>query len=467
MTPWIIALFSNAVVGCNDGSVQKELARTMTNQTKQQQWRQKTLQYVESVNSFVAKGLAEGWENAGEEPSDPGRDQLTPDVLAAIRKANADRQTESLRELWPPAHGPLIGLLEENGQSIPVVCVLSDNSILARLGAPYVSGKIVHIVGDSVHDIEAGGFFGYDPNKKYFAFSRPDGIEIREGWNGNRVTLCPWPTGLEGIPEGFDVKPFEETPVPTRLVPFPDGKRVLLVSSDGIFVLSPDKAVRLLPTKNQLKEQFEWSREEYPEDELSMDLSMEHGAISHDGKYIAVGSQDSTHLVFDENLKLVGDVGNRSEYPHYALFNSDDSMVAVNSCHFYNGVTLGVPTELLPGLETEPYEEDERIAVLENGARVYAGTARRDEFIIGDANGYVRAFGTDGTPHWQLFIGSSVGDIDLSADGKTLAVSTYAGFLSIIKMDAGKQAPHQIGNSKHMEMRRWVFWKKEKTPLIW
>lgn len=439
----------------------------MSRQTKQQEWRQKTLQYVESVNTFVAKGLAAGWDNAGAEPSDPGRDELAPDVLAAIREANANGQLDSLREHWPPAHSPLIGLLEENGQSIPVVCVLSDDSILARVGAPYESGKIVHIADDSVQDIEADGFFGYGPNKNFFAFSRSEGIEIREGWNGSRVALCSWPTGLEGIPDGFDVKPFVERPVPTRLVPFPDGKRVLLVSSDGIFVLSPENALRLLPSTDQLKEHFDWSQKEYPDDALSMGLSMEHGAISHDGKYIAVGSQDSTHLLFDDNLKLVGDVGNRSEYPHYAVFNSDDSMVAVNSCHFYNGTTLGVPTDLLPGLETEPYEDDERITVLEEGARVYAGIGRRDEFIIGDASGYVRAFNADGTQRWQLFVGSTVGDIDVSADGSTLVLSTYAGFLSIIKMDAGKQAPHQIGNSQHMETRRWIFWKNEENPLIW
>ncbi len=172
-------------------------------------------------------------------------------------------------------------------------------------------------------------------------------------------------------------------------------------------------------------------------------------------------------MVFDENLSLIADVGNRSEYPHYALFSSDDSMVAFNSCHFYNGITLGVPVSQFPGLRTEPYEDDDRVTILEEGSRVYAGTCRNDEFIIGDANGYVRAFGTDGKPSWQLFIGSTVGDIDISDDGKVLVVSTYAGFISIIQMDAGKQAPHQIGNSEHMEIRRWLFWKNEERPLIW
>ena len=442
-------------------------AKKMVDQTTQKEWRQKTLQYVEAVNNFVDRGLSEGWDNAGDEPTIPDRDHIVQKVISAVREANANGEIESLRELWPPAHEPLVGVLEKNGQAISVVCILPDNSILARLGAPYEYGRTVHIVGDAVHEIEDVDFFGRSPDRKFFAISRTDGIQIRIGWNGPQVAFCPWPTGLEGIPEGFKVDPFDAPPTPTRLIPFPDGKRVLLVCGEGVFVLSSDKAVRLLPTVDQLKEDFEWSQKEYPDDDLSIGISMEHGAISHDGKLIAVGSQDSTHLLFDENLALIGDVGNRSDYPHYSLFSSDDSIVAFNSCHFYNGITLGVSVDLLPGLKTEPYENDERITVLEDVARVYAGTCRQSEFIIGDASGYVRAFGTDGEPHWQIFIGSSVGDIDISDDGTTLAVSTYAGFLSIIKMDAGKQAPHQIGNSKHMETRRWIFWKNEKIPLIW
>ncbi len=93
--------------------------------------------------------------------------------------------------------------------------------------------------------------------------------------------------------------------------------------------------------------------------------------------------------------------------------------------------------------------------------------SRRDEFIIGDAAGYIRAFDTEGTYRWQHFIGSSIGDIDISADGLRLAVSTAAGFLSIIRLDAGCQAPHQIGNGNHLEERRWNFWKDEPAPLIW
>ncbi|MEO0708174.1 MAG: WD40 repeat domain-containing protein [Cyanobacteria bacterium J06649_5] len=435
----------------------------MPKESAQEEWRRKTLDYVASVNEFVEKGLRDGWESVGEEPSEPGREHLAETAISAVRQANIDGDLAHVRDQWPPAHSPLIGLLKKNGQSISVVCVLPDNSIVARIGSPYEQGKTVHIIGDTVTDIPDVGFFGRSPNRKYFAIAQSNGIQIVDGWSGPQVALCPWPTGIEGIPLRFNVKPLDSPPTPTRLIPFPDGKRVLLVSGDGIFVLSEHKAVRLLPTQKD----FEWMQREEPDEDLSISLSMEHGAVSDDGKLIAVGSQDSTHLVFDESLVLVGNIGNHSEYPHYALFSSDNDTLAFNACHFYSGVTIGIPTKLLPGLTTEPYEEDARITVLEDGARVYAGTSRSDELIVGDADGYIRAFNTSGKSQWQLFIGSSVGDIDISADGKTLVVSTYAGFLSIINLDAGEQTPYQIGNSKHMEVRRWLFWKNESQPLIW
>ena len=38
-------------------------------------------------------------------------------------------------------------------------------------------------------------------------------------------------------------------------------------------------------------------------------------------------------------------------------------------------------------------------------------------------------------------MGSTVGDVDVSADGTLMAVSTYAGFLALFRLDAGTQAP--------------------------
>lgn len=157
------------------------------------------------------------------------------------------------------------------------------------------------------------------------------------------------------------------------------------------------------------------------------------------------------------------------DYPHYAAFSADGSMIAFNSCHFYNGETIGLPTKLLPGIKikTDPYELDKRLVNLEDGSRVYAAVSRGDEFIIGDANGYLRAFDLQGSFRWQHFIGSTICDLDISRDERRLVATTYAGFLCILDLDTADADPFVIGTATHRERRRWLFWKKEPKPLIW
>ncbi len=443
------------------------LAKRKEKQSAQRLWKERIVAYAQAVNDFVEGGRRKGWENAGDEPAGPDVEHLVDSAIDAVRRANAQRDRSGLREQWPPTHRPLIPILEENGQSIPTVCILDDGSVLARIGAPYEGGRTVRLTDDNVEELPDVGFFGRCPNRRFFAICRDEGVEIRDGWCGPTSVICQWPTGLQGVPQELSVDPLDEPPTPTEVIPFPDGRRALLVSRDGIFVLSETRAVRLLPTESAIEEYAEWSLEEYPEAHPVPDLSMEHAAISPSGKLIAAGSQDSTHLVFDENFEVVADVGPMSEYPHYAIFSADESLIAVNSCHFYNGITLGIRTSLLPGLETDSWKEDERVPILEDVARIYAGVARKDEFIIGDASGYVRAFSVDGEFRWELFIGSSIGSIDISPDLKTLVVSTYAGFISFIELDIGTQPDYQIGTGEHRESYRWVFWKNEERPFIW
>ena len=405
--------------------------------TEQLEWRDQVLAYAAKINAFAARGLAVGWDKAGMEPPEPKLDHLMGVALAAIRDANRRGAWSTLRDAWPPAHGPLIPWLEEHGQSIPVVHLLDDGSVVARIGTQYSGGRTVHIRGDSVVDLPTVGFFGRAQNRKYFAFARNDGVVVREGWSGPVVTQCPWPSGLEDLPDGFNVAPFANPPTPTRLIPFPDGSRVLLVSGDGIFVLGPSVARRLLPTTEQLTEHFTWLRQKYPDDPLTISLDMEHGAVSNDGTVIAVGEQSSPHLLFNAALQPVLEVRPGSEYPHYACFSADDTVVALNSCHFYNGTTVGVTITGLRAATSssrvEPFE-------LYDGARVYAAVSRRDEFIIGDAAGYIARQST-----WQGMdtYGPSVWAAPI--DGNTSLAPALA--TSIFpRMDCGRRSRRRLAS---------------------
>ena len=238
----------------------------------QEEWKEKTLSYVRAFNAYRERGYAEGWENVGEAPKDPGRGHLAWDAIAALRSANLAGYTEDFRKLWPPAHAPLIPILEENGQNIPVVCLLNDGSLVVRIGANYEPGRTIWIQGDRVTDMPEVGYFGRCPNRRYFGVAQETGIAILDGWQGPQVALCPWPNGTEDIPSGFKVAPWDNVPSPSRIVPFPDGKRVLMTSERGIFVLSERSARRLVPTQEQLRVDFEWSLRKYPGEDPSVHL---------------------------------------------------------------------------------------------------------------------------------------------------------------------------------------------------
>jgi len=360
-----------------------------------------------------------------------------------------------------------LNLLDENGQSIPTILILEDGSILAQIGNSYDEGHVVRIQDRDVTTIPDTQFIGRSPDRRYFAIARQEGVQVLDGWNGPEVALCPWPTGQENLPAEIKVHPIEGPLEPTRLIPFPDGKKVLLVSEFGIYILSETRTILLLPTTDSLKEQYEWHKEDYPGEPFGFSICMEHGAVSLDGKLIAVGDQGSNHLIFDDHGALIGDIGVQSFYPHYALFSADDQIIAFNSCHLYNGITVGVPTNLLPGFTTESNKKNESTPILEEVSRIYGGVSRDNEFIIGNADGYLLCFNKKGEHQWEHFIGSSIGSMDISPDGKTLVVSTYAGYISIINLDAGTQPAYQIGTGNHEEIRRWLFWKNEPKPLIW
>jgi hypothetical protein len=404
-------------------------------------------------------------------------------VLAAVRRANQTGNVDELRERFPPAHSPFVEMLEKNGQSLPVVMLLDDGRIILRVGATDAEGHVVVIHGQAVKDLSPEVIsVGRSANRRFFAVARRSGVTIHQGWDGPVVQELKWPKGNEGVPRSCKVRLIQGSPSVTKLTPFDTGDKALLVSANGIFILTPAGPVRLLPNEEQVQEFLDWLQTEYPgkpllqEVQNYLDKSMEHGAISPGGKWIAAGDQVGPHYLYDANsFKIVGEIGAFSEYPHYAFFSADGKMVALNSCQLYNGTTIVVPTDLLPGLKTDSYVRDEelnkildkRLIRLEDVSRVYAAVARNDEFIIGNAYGYLRAVDLHGKFRWQHFLGSTIGGMDISRDGKRLVVTSYAGFVSLIELDTGEADPFTIGTSTHRERRRWLFWKNEKNPLVW
>jgi hypothetical protein len=98
---------------------------------------------------------------------------------------------------------------------------------------------------------------------------------------------------------------------------------------------------------------------------------------------------------------------------------------------------------------------------------VYAGVATGFGYILGDAFGYIRAFTKDGRKLWRHFLGSTITGMAISDNGQTLWVGTAAGIVHKLLLGKGHRDTHTIGNGDHYEAFRMIFWKGERTPLIW
>ncbi len=205
-----------------------------------------------------------------------------------------------------------------------------------------------------------------------------------------------------------------------------------------------------------------------PDDkEWAPSIHMEHAALSADNSFIALGDQYSMHGVLNSHGARVADIGPQSSYPHYALFSKDGQQLILNSCHFYNGVTIGVPTAGLQGLTIEAHTQDDRYTVIDENCRVYAAVATSRYYIMGDVGGYIKAYDNSGKLVWRYFLGSTITGMTISDDEKTLWVAACSGMIHQLKLEQGQRDDHTIGNGDHYEEFRVIFWKNEPQPLIW
>lgn len=424
-------------------------------------WRDEGSRFARGFNSFLEQIRK---AQPGEEPEDT-RGDLAETVLEAVREANQSGELARLREQFPPAYFPFLERLPANGQHLAPLLWLNNGQIVVRVGGPREPGTTYRI--DDLHIETLPGIlsFGRSPDRKYYALARESGITVHDGWGGPEVTRLDWPALVtrHGVPTC------------RQLIPFPDGKRVLLASGVAIIVLEPQQSTVLYPQDPEMTGHV-W-------------LDNPHGAVSPDGSLIAIGDRlTCAHLIFNDRYELVGKLAGLVDLaPCHASFSDDGRSLALSSSLMYEGATVIVPTHRFPGLvfadsDRERFwlsqatwpemrrslrDFDKDLLVLDSFARAYVSAWRPGEFILGDAQGGLWAFDRDGEVRWHHFIGSSGNGIDLSLDGRRLITSTCAGLLVILDLDTGEADPYRIGTSTHREQRRWLFWRNEDQPLAW
>ncbi|WP_179335447.1 hypothetical protein [Winogradskyella costae] len=401
-----------------------------------QEWNALGSTYATDVNTMVKFGDTYGWENwKGEEPKDE-RNHLSDAVYQLLKAANTNQTVDQFRNDFPPAHTPFIKFMQDHGQSIEQLHFIDAQKIVFVVGTAYQKRQAYVLSEDITLQLdESITAIGKSKQHNVFAIASKNTIVTTQGWEGDIIAT-------------FNLDKTKNLGI-TEMIPFNDGLKVLLVSSDGIFIISNDAENMIHPLPDL--EDDEW--ESY--------MDMENATLSNDNKYIVVGDQCCDHRILDSNGNEIGEVGPQSSYPDFCLFSKDDTQLITNSCHFYNGVTIGVDTSNAKDINIMAYEESDDYTTIDDGMRVYSGVATSKYYILGDAFGYIKAIDKQGDCIWKYFLGSTITGMTISEDENTLWVGSASGMLHKLQLDKGFRDSHTIGTGDHYEDFRLIFWKDE------
>ena len=418
----------------------------------QKEWNEKGEKYAKAVNDMVAFAEVHGWDAyEGEDPVDEreGMTQLCEAVFELLKEANERGETVKFRADFPPSNIIFEECEDEAGNAdekdkigdklgnVDQICPLGGENVLFVVSND--DGKTLYLLeGECVSEVADDVIaVGKSKRNEIYALLRKGEVELIKGYDGKG--------GGEPIAKfSHDV---ELTYDEAEILPFNDGSKVLLTAHDGIFLISQSGAKLIHPIyeDGQLYEDDDGNATIY--------IDMANATLSNDNALIVAGEQCSDHVLMDSEGEQLGSIGAQMDYPHFCLFSADDTQLITNSCHFYNGVTIGVDRALLKrGVQIY---RDRDFTLVDDEMRVYAGVATRDLYILGDAYGYIRAVGKDGRKIWRHYLGGTIKSMAISEDGGVLFVGTYGGRLHKLRLGAGQDS-HTIGNGNHKEEFRLI-----------
>ncbi|MEO1338091.1 MAG: hypothetical protein AAFV29_20775, partial [Myxococcota bacterium] len=299
---------------------------------------------------------------------------------------------------------------------------------------------------------------GRSPNRRIYALGRADGVHLTAGWGGPSTGVLPWPTTYAPAHPEMPVPMSHGRSVVHALLPFDDGERALVTSPSGVFLLTADEAQLVHPSPADLKSYVQ----ENGDDAFPLDLADVHAAVSPDHSFIVVGDRASLHRVLDAEGQPWVTLEPVAGHPHHAVFSSDAHTLVLSCRRNGDGQSVFIPVAHLRA--AHHWQPEAFLDLVDLRKAVSTAVSFRDEYLIGDTDGFVRSW-RGGRFEDPFYVGGRVVDIDVSVDGGRLAVCTDAGVLHLF--DRTTSDPLTAGTAPYREMRRWLFWRGEGRPLLW
>ena len=388
-----------------------------------ERWNREGRAFMDALNGFVSRIYSVGINKAGPEPSDP-REDMAEYVRQELARLNAAGEHARARALFHPAYEPFE--YEGVGRRIEQITRMNDGRTVMR-----VESDVYFLERDRIVPVPDVTFFGFSADRRYVAKGYEDRVDVHDGWDGPKLRSFAIPEAFAGA-EG-------------KAYLTPNGDGLVVASDTGAFWMSEEGSRRLMPTGDAERER----------------VSYAHAAMSPNGRFVAVGCQDSSHVLIDRKTGEEWTFNTVSSYPHYALFHESRPEVLFNSVHgLYGSGSLKVSLDgVLRGKGDTAKPFDRR-------AWLHAATSLPDGYLLGDRSGYVWFHDVDGKQTGYLFVGSTITALDVSPDKKTLLIGSYAGYVVEIDLTAPAPDPMLLTGVNAKEVGRWVFWNGY-DPMIW
>jgi antitoxin component YwqK of YwqJK toxin-antitoxin module len=451
-------------------------------------WNEKGNSYYASINRWLGQFYE---ENSGVSENEPepidDRNDMEKTVLLAIEKLNKDSEPEKARALFAPSHDAINKHVWEHlGKPVQKILAIDSETTLAKIG-----NEIYYIHKNEISLQQNTIAFGASKDKKYIAVANKDNIIVTLGWNGDKVAIFNYPTNYGAQFQEKYAHLFTDTFTSVEklgiqeIKVFNNGEKVLLIATEGVYVLESNTTLLLYPHHHKLDEivvAFSSSISGNIGDYIfNLNLSYINADISIDDTFIVVGGKIPSPIhagtcIFkheDSNWTLVKYAEQKSMFSIQNQFHTNGKDMLHAACMYaaigtnwsdtIKNTTFRMDMNSLNdgNIELDDFAGGYRQA---NGL-VLSASPFGDGFILGGTDGYLWWCG-DGTElKGYLHVGGSVTSIDTTANEKHLIVGTSQG--QIIKYDIiGERGKGIITNMNIRDVKRYLFFKTFE-PMVW